>query len=673
MSPSSGKDALPRPAGIPEWVSPLDARSYALKTYIRKLIGQSPQTEEEWNRSRKINGAHKVTDAARLAKDRAFALGERSLEEDIKELGIREAIRTKAKKDDPAGPVTNFKYDEYSVPKALGLRMVKQRPKTELKLQFAKYYKEAGMNPVEANLDPSAFGSSISVDTYDALMAKFPEKKVPVLDLWQYNVNGDVDLAENDLAKEHLKQNNDDYDIVGSNGRFLPAPLQWEDRHGDAEEKLTYVRPLCKEHLDSRGSTMLLSEKFVPAFNQWLNDLVDMTLNDPCLVDYTTEAFRSGKVPTTGLSAPYFPLPDCEYFAPPNHAPNFGELVWEFEEIGPNPDEVDHSLIQQSEMTIASTMDAFLFVIATHKKLKEEEAAEARKQAEEEENRKMDYQFAHEPTKLPDPYKANNINEDPISPDIWMYIRPAKPSDFGQLRDILNHYIKETVYVQETDPVDEQYLAGICAAAEKRGLPVLVACAYKTKPKARRNKMMHGQAANQEKILGFTFAKTWRPETTFKETYEAFIYTSPFDSAQRKGVANNLMDRLLTALDKGYAPHWTTDFAPGDLPLTYFVPGGRSNVHKCRKIVANIYYEDGAGSKELLWKMWFLEGFGFRQSGVFYNVAFRAGGRAGGRDRPYSMASFLYETGDAGVTNQSTWYPGVAKNKAMRFAVGDLL
>lgn len=105
-------------------------------------------------------------------------------------------------------------------------------------------------------------------------------------------------------------------------------------------------------------------------------------------------------------------------------------------------------------------------------------------------------------------------------------IRPAEEKHASQLRDIYNHYVRNTVVTFDLEEKDEQYFIEEIARLSKN-FPYQV-------------------AVQGDIVLGYANAKAWKKREAYKNTVESSIYMSPDYTS--KGIGYHLYLNLIDQL-----------------------------------------------------------------------------------------------------------------------------
>jgi len=105
-------------------------------------------------------------------------------------------------------------------------------------------------------------------------------------------------------------------------------------------------------------------------------------------------------------------------------------------------------------------------------------------------------------------------------------LRQCTPADAARICDIYNHYVRETVITFEEAPVSETEMAQRIADITSR-LPWLV---WET----------------EAGILGYAYARPWRPRAAYRHSIEGTIYLAP--QATGQGLGRALYTELIREL-----------------------------------------------------------------------------------------------------------------------------
>lgn len=476
----------------------------------------------------------------------------------------------------------------------LGIRIVLSRPLKELK-QELRDEGETFRETDKVYLDPSAFGEQLSVHSSEAAL---PEKHKtgynrpePRVGMWEC-------LAEKPLDGS-----------AGKKVKYVHIRAEGMDRKRDlvpGEDDTTL-----------QGKTVMITTTWhVGRLNRWLDELVENALSYGYKLDINDPGFRDGTVGDTGLAdiAVRFP-PDVLH--PPMDPPNFGQEEWDAaEEEGPAHEEDVYRLVEVEERE-----DRRLQTVtrAITKRMAEGlQLLQDRKRHREFLKEQKKYEYS--PTSklhVPDSFGRPDERDNPFDPRLYMYMRPARATDFDLIAELYNWWGRHTIHAPHSSPVSQEYFASVFETCKVQNLPFLVACSWNDKIKNRRRKVA-GPKVHRERIIGFAFAKRFRDEEVFKHTVEVSVYVD--HDCLRLGIGKNLMDRMLPCLDRSYKSHIATEFFLEDQSSANFERGG---LNSTRKIIVSVYHvsETAQEKEELLWKKGALAKFGFQPYANFYNVA----------------------------------------------------
>lgn len=105
-----------------------------------------------------------------------------------------------------------------------------------------------------------------------------------------------------------------------------------------------------------------------------------------------------------------------------------------------------------------------------------------------------------------------------------MMIRNALPADAGQIAQIYNYYINETIITFEEKPLSQEEMEERIKTITAKGYPYLV---YE----------------KEKQIMGFAYLNTWRARSAFDITLESSIYLLP--DTQGQGIGSVLYQELI--------------------------------------------------------------------------------------------------------------------------------
>ena len=486
----------------------------------------------------------------------------------------------------------------------LPIRHVRCLPKTELVQELGR--DRDFFRPVSCtmfNLDMSDCDSRASLVPYEAIM---PDRFKPS--------HIDRCLPQMPLADVVAAGSIHDYRKKYGNG----YPVPWIV-HCDfyKQRKKDYGRLLHDHEMDlsTPGSTIfLVFWDDLRRFCDWADEVVDCALATPILVDKNDPNFLSGVKPVSGTADVCARIPPEVQWLP-DLPPNFDEEEWDIEKEKRCRTELDtfreierarRELVRYQTSASGMEYKVALATQALKEKSRQKEEARVSRQ----------YQLS-DPTKLKphDPYGPPLEKDNPMDPEVDIFLRPARLDEMDQIAERYNEIALRSSDIPDNGYTPKEYFDNILAYCNTNKLPFIVACTQSSRQRNRRRKHM-GPQVYREVIVGLAYVKPFRPEACFAGTVELFVIVDRY--LRHKGIGQNLMDRILPALDRRYISHCATWFYPEDHDKSEFVDGGSQKV---RKIVISVYHEDNdIGATKLAWKTRVLETFGFLPYANFYNI-----------------------------------------------------
>jgi L-amino acid N-acyltransferase YncA len=104
-------------------------------------------------------------------------------------------------------------------------------------------------------------------------------------------------------------------------------------------------------------------------------------------------------------------------------------------------------------------------------------------------------------------------------------IRPVRDEDLPAIRDIYNHYVRETTITFDEEETDLAYWAHKRELLASSGLPFLVA------------------VDDEHAVLGYALMHPWNPKSAYRFSAEDSIYLAP--DATGRGLGTALLETLL--------------------------------------------------------------------------------------------------------------------------------
>ena len=256
-------------------------------------------------------------------------------------------------------------------------------------------------------------------------------------------------------------------------------------------------------------------------------------------------------------------------------------------------------------------------------------------------------------------FKAKRFNN-PFSPKVSMYIRPARKPDLEQIIEIYNHWRRDSVNAieiydtkvadwaqrfEEANLGNKPFIVAVLKVSKIDTVREVVSALQVTgKPKKAQRKgwtavdesngfandCKRGGASYrrrdinlncEEIVIGFALSERFSFQNTiFDFTAETLLYVHP--DYQHKGVMKNLMDRVLASHDMNWEIHYGTDFTlEGKESLNLHCRGGAH----VKKTVISLFYEHDKPD-DFLWKKSVLENmFSFHQASLMLNIGDKKG------------------------------------------------
>jgi len=367
------------------------------------------------------------------------------------------------------------------------------------------------------------------------------------------------------------------HELVGWDGNWVTPHIDWDLRQQFNHNNKRHIR-----YLES-----------------WISDRVAEALNAPFKVDTTDLDWKSGALPAFGTRKQYqiYPL-DCIMRRVPLE---YGPVDWSLTPTEKPNDPYSHTEERTNQCSRTSARKFHKEHIA---KLKARELAKYERRLEIQEFERR---------------KAQSRAE--VAPKANIYLRPVQPSDGGQLAQIYNYYVKESVHAPEYEDTDLANWQDRINGARDEKLAFLVAVLKSNKIMGRGNNRGRGNRGEgsrgrgtafgrrrerapdvfEEMIVGFAYAEDHAGRHTMYEyVAELQVFVDP--NHTRQGIGRTLMDRMMASLDRSYQSYQGTDFI---LPIggqAYDV-GGSRDMHKIMITVGFHYGQE----QEFEWRKKWLE------------------------------------------------------------------
>lgn len=131
----------------------------------------------------------------------------------------------------------------------------------------------------------------------------------------------------------------------------------------------------------------------------------------------------------------------------------------------------------------------------------------------------------YEPRRLSKPFHLRRL--DPPEPEFAYEIRPARPEDLPDVRQIYNHYVTNTMVTLDTDTRTLRTWRAKFAYLTRLKLPFLVA------------------VSPSGQVLGYALCEPWIQKRAYRFTAEESIYLRPASTG--KGLGRALLTALMAA------------------------------------------------------------------------------------------------------------------------------
>ncbi len=131
----------------------------------------------------------------------------------------------------------------------------------------------------------------------------------------------------------------------------------------------------------------------------------------------------------------------------------------------------------------------------------------------------------YEPRRLSKPFHLRRL--DPPEPEFAYEIRPARPEDLPDVRQIYNHYVTNTMVTLDTDTRTLRTWRAKFAYLTRLKLPFLVA------------------VSPSGQVLGYALCEPWIQKRAYRFTAEESIYLRPASTG--KGLGKALLTALMAA------------------------------------------------------------------------------------------------------------------------------
>lgn len=223
---------------------------------------------------------------------------------------------------------------------------------------------------------------------------------------------------------------------------------------------------------------------------------------------------------------------------------------------------------------------------------------------------------------------------------ISVYLRPAVPDDLPQLVEIYNWHIENGPRPAEMRAISEADMRNRFDDAADNKLPIIVAVEKVKGKKQRRRRtttnLDYHPMLVEEKIVGWGSAADWSASDYVERiSVEIELYVEPH--SRMRGVGRRLMDKMLQICDPGYLVKGGYDFHCLPETAHMYSEGGARDLHKIWFIVRTWAFpvktaEDQKAIKASdredevdLWLKDWIESWDFKQEGHLTQIAAKNG------------------------------------------------
>ena len=357
------------------------------------------------------------------------------------------------------------------------------------------------------------------------------------------------------------------HELVGWDGQWIPAPVEWDVRRQFNCDNKTHVRYLEK----------------------WISERVTEALSAPFKVDTTDIDWKSGALPASGTRKQYqvYP-PDCIMKRVPLE---YGPIDWS---LCPTEGPKDGFSNVVERRTQCSRTSARKFHKEYNAKLRE-----------------RDMQRYQHRLAIQEFNRQNERSQAEMAPKANVYLRPVHLSDVAQITNIYNHYVRNSVQAAELEDTGLSDWRDRVKGATEEKLAFIVAVLKSNKVMGHANKRGRGNQrergfgrrrplptpeAFEETIVGFAYAEDHAGKHTMYEfVAELQLFVDP--NHTRQGVGRVLMDRMIASLDHGYHTSSPVEFIK-PIGGQVYETGGTRDMHKIMVTVGFHYGQE----KEFEWR-----------------------------------------------------------------------
>ncbi|KAF2864980.1 hypothetical protein BDV95DRAFT_269174 [Massariosphaeria phaeospora] len=410
-----------------------------------------------------------------------------------------------------------------------------------------------------------------------------------------HSSDGGVDCWEN-FSNGNSDPDRDVKQLIDWEGKWLPAPEQWNDRNGftdrhfrdNIEAWINSTHKECTEFIIVEDAANLPTKEFgagrelAPRF--WIPVRIDGSAPQQFWESLPTRAPKPLSEVDLAEAQPWWDTyPDATPYLSPLDVPEARVDAREEENRRPG-------------VSLSS--------IETGEKIKRAKQARI--------DRIMAKRNGPSPApKVEVPPEALIVPDISLRPKVNIYLRPVSPTDVAQITDIYNYYVTNTIKANEFNARSHTHIAGRINDIINCGLPWIVAVDKALQPANHLFNFVH------EKIVGFvSLDDHCDPGSMYRFTYEMEMFVHP--GYLNKGVGKCLLDRLLSIVNTGYTAKRGYEWrCPGE-----YLRNDAGRVIKTINVTVPLDHDN---VDEIKWVTAFFRAFDFRKSGHLMKMAYKLG------------------------------------------------
>ena len=375
-------------------------------------------------------------------------------------------------------------------------------------------------------------------------------------------------------------------------GNWLPAPVEWVG-HGGFSGRNFYNRieawmnkseKVSKENMDISDPAFVAETNGAVAPRFWIPSTLDAKSPQSFWRTYQSQAPA--------------PLSDCD----PAEQP-WWETYTSATSALLTPINVLEAKLDTVEFTYALAVKDF----GSNGAIKKREEAKNAKKLSAAEKKQLKLQRKRDCQEITEPFILIDRS---LKPKANVYLRPAYPADIGQMTDLYNHYVTNTIHCPEFKPRTTQNFVNRLADILTNGLPWIVAVDRSKRTGLHSSWVTH----IPEKIVGLAYADHFHhPGSMYRYTVELDIFVHP--EYYHKGIGSCLMDKMLNLMDLDYQTRAGYEW-------TVKADASRSVGNRVVKtVICQVPYD--AGDTNILWTTKFLRRFSFKKVGDIQCMGFK--------------------------------------------------